>query len=151
MWLLHCLLIIIHGKDECFLSPFLITVISMYTSLWKSTEKCLSYTVCTSQTGVRCSCYMWKITITLIKTSKCKNTHTHTWPVWFSNWASLIFPLVELHYLTITPQNSIEKDFAFFVSFTLSRTTHAFKMEIGIKARYSFHAENLGFSFSFVI
>lgn len=76
MWLLHCPLIIIHGKEEYFLTPFLVRVISTYTSLEKSTEKSLSYTIYTSHAGVRCSCYMRKITITLIKTSKCKNTYT---------------------------------------------------------------------------
>lgn len=75
----------------------------------------------------------------------------HTTCTIFKLGISDIPSLLELYYLTLTPQNSIEKDFPFFVLFTLSSTTHAFKMEMGVKARYSFFAENLGFSFSFVI
>lgn len=75
----------------------------------------------------------------------------HTTCIIFKLGISEVPSPLELYYLTLIPQNSIEKDFPFFVSFTLSHTTHAFKMEIGVKARYSFFAENLGFSFSFVI
>lgn len=112
MWLLHCLLIIIHGKKECFLSPFLVTVISTYTSLWKSTEKSLSYTVHSSHPGVRCSCYIWKITITLIETFKCKNMYTTC--MIFKLGISDIPSLSELYNLTIVPQSSMEKRFSFF-------------------------------------
>lgn len=109
MWLLHRLLIIIHRKKECFLCPFLITVISTYTSLWKTTEKSLSYTVYSSHPGVRCSCYMWKITITLIKTPKCKKIYTTRFKLGISD----IPCLLALYYLIIVPQSSIEKDFSF--------------------------------------
>lgn len=147
MWLLHCLLIIIHWKEECYLPPFLVTVISTYTSLWKSTEKSLSYTVYTSHSGVRCSCYMWKITIILIKTSKCKNSYTicdfQAGHLWYTLSLGAVLPYYR------TPKQY--KNFPFFVSFSLSSKTYAFKMEMRVKARYAFSTENLGFSFSFVI
>lgn len=52
----------------------------------------------------------------------------------------------ELYYPPIARQSSREKDLPFFVSFTLSSITHAFKIEMGIKTRCSFFAGNLGFS-----
>lgn len=57
----------------------------------------------------------------------------------------------ELYYPPIVRQSSREKDLPFFVSFTLSSITHAFKIEMGIKTRCSFFAGILGFSLSFII
>lgn len=112
MRLLLCLLIIIYEKRRVFCVFFFITVISMYILPRKSTEKSVSYTVYTFCTGLRCSCYMLEIASYINQNFKCKNTHTTCaiFKLGISEAASLLEP----YYLTITPHNSIEKDFVLF-------------------------------------